>query len=65
MKQRKMFSPSLSNCDEIITSIIQQKYDIISINDDPLLSNTDFMEIKPRINEALDSLLPDKSIFEI
>ena len=65
MKRRKMFSPSLSNCDEIITSIIQQKYDIISINDDPLLSNTDFMTIKPRINEALDSLLPDKSIFEI
>ena len=65
MKQRKMFSPSLSNCDEIITSIIQQKYDIISINDNPLLSNTDFMTIKPRINEALDSLLPDKSFFEI
>ncbi len=65
MKRRKMFSPSLSNCDEIITSIIQQKYDIISINDNPLLSNTDFMAIKPRINEALDSLLPDKSIFEI
>ena len=65
MKRRKLFSPSLSNCDEIITSIIQQKYDIISINDNPLLSNTDFMAIKPRINEALDSLLPDKSIFEI
>ena len=65
MKRRKMFAPSLSNCDEIITSIIQQKYDIISINDNPLLSNTDFMAIKPRINEALNSLLPDKSNFEI
>ena len=65
MKQRKMFSPSLTNCDEIITSIIQQKYDIITINDNPLLSITDYMTIKPRINEALDSLLPDKSIFEI
>ena len=65
MKGRKLFSPSLSNCEEIITSIIQQKYDIISINDNPLLSNTDFMAIKPRINEALNSLFPDKSIFEI
>lgn len=65
MKQRKMFSPSLSNCDEIISSIIQQKYDIITINDNPLLSRNDFMTIKPRINEALDSLLPHKSDFEI
>ena len=65
IKQRKYFSPSLTNCDEIITSIIQQKYDIITINDNPLLSITDYMTIKPRINEALDSLLPDKSIFEI
>ena len=65
MKQRKLFSPTLSNCDEIISSIKQQKYDIITINDNPLLSRNDFTTIKPRINEALDSLLSHKSDFEI
>ena len=65
MKRRKYFSPSLDNCDEIVASILEQKYDIITINDNPSLSNNDFTTIKPRINESLNSLLPNKSRFEI
>ena len=65
MKRRKFFSPSLDNCDEIVASILEQKYDIITINDNPSLSNNDFTTIKPRINESLNSLLPNKSRFEI
>ena len=65
IKLLKYFSPSLDNCDEIVASILEQKYDIITINDNPSLSNNDFTTIKPRINEALNSLLPNKSRFEI
>ena len=65
MKRRKYFTISIDNYEEILLAINNQKYDIITINDSPRLSYDDFLLVKPRINQALDDLLPNKSIFEI
>ena len=65
MKNRKLFVVGKGNTKEIISAISKQQYDIITINDSPRLSDDDFQLIKPRINQALDSLLPNKSSFEL
>jgi len=62
MKKRKMFN---KNFNEATTAIKEQRYDIICINDNPLISQKDFLLAKSQINQALDSLLPHKSVYEI
>lgn len=64
-KRRKFFNIEMGNCKDIQSYIINQRYDIITINDSPYLSNDDFMVVKPMVNQALDSILPNKSAFEI
>ncbi|MGN1263906.1 MAG: hypothetical protein ACI4TW_07690 [Prevotella sp.] len=65
MKRRKLFCVMPEATEEIVSAIDGQLYDIVSINDTPRLSVNDFEIIKPRINKALDALLPNKSSFEI
>ena len=65
MKNRILYNVSLENVKEITNAIKQQRYDIISINDNPLLSFEDFMQTKEIVNAALNDILPNKSSFEI
>lgn len=65
MERRKLFRVMPENTAEIISAIEGQQYDIVSVNDSPILSQNDFEIIKPKINNALDALLPNKSSFEI
>ena len=65
MKHRKLYCVSTQNVDEILAVIKNQQCDIITINDSPGLSHDDFLQVKQQINQALDSLLPYKSSFEI
>ena len=57
----KYFGVSDNN-DEIISSIINQKYKMICINDSD--SNVDFEKSKKEINDAFDKILNEKSSFE-
>ena len=57
----KYFGVSNNN-EEIIDSIINQKYKMICINDSD--SNVDFEKSKKEINDAFDNILNEKSSFE-
>ena len=65
MKHRKFFDVNIQNYEAIKSYIKNQRYEIITINDSPYLSNKDFEIVKPMINLALDTILPNKSSFEI
>lgn len=65
MKNRILYDVSSENIEEVANAIKQQRYDIISINDNPLLSYEGFIQAKETINAALNDILPNKSSFEI
>lgn len=54
----------MQNVDEIVAAIINRQYDIITVNDSPRLSHAEFLQVRQQVNQALDSLLPQKSMFE-
>ena len=57
----KFFETDLDNCYEIADIIKAQKVPILSLNESTV---TDFEEVKNVITSALDSILPDRSMFE-
>lgn len=57
------FGIKKENCKEIIDAIRSQKYSQICIND--VTSEIEFEEMKKKINDAFESILPEKSSFEI
>ena len=65
MKNRILYDVSPENMEEVANAIRRQRYDIISINDNPLLSYEGFLQTKETINAALNDVLPNKSPFEI
>lgn len=66
MRRRRMFYNVFDdNIEKIEEAIRKQRYDIITINDNPRLSLSGFEHAKPLLNAALASILPDKSSFEI
>lgn len=60
-----MYNVSANIIEEIKKSIIEQRYDIICVNDNPSLPYKDFIYAKTEINQAFDSILPNKSSFEV
>ena len=65
MKQRQVYRVSMQNVDDIVAAIINRQYDIITVNDSPRLSHAEFLQVRQRINQALERLLPRKSMFEV
>ena len=65
IKHRKMYNISKDNINEAATAIKEQLYDIICINDNPRISQEEFILAKLQINQALDVLLPHKSAYEL
>ena len=65
MKRRQIYRVSMQNVDEIVAAITNRQYDIISVNDSPRLSHAEFLQVRQQVNQALDSLLPRKSSFEV
>lgn len=59
------FSLPACNPGDITSAILNRTYDIITINDTPLLSYSDFQKAKVEINKALENLFPRKSSFEL
>jgi len=52
----------LNNNDTTVKAILEQKYQLICIND--AYDNIDFERAKMEINESLNKIFPDKSSFE-
>lgn len=57
----KIIHANRSNVEEVLTAIREEKYPILSINED---SVDDFISIKDQINKALCEVFPDKCSFE-
>lgn len=65
MKHRRLFNVDINNIDEIAEAIRRQYYDVITVNDNPNISPSDFEHAKSTINSAFETILPNKSSFEI
>ena len=65
MSRRKLYAFPSDDAAEVAAAIRSQHYDIITINDTPLLSASDFPEVKRMVNGALAEILPNKSSFEL
>lgn len=65
LNRRKSFNLPNDSLQDIVSAIRNRSYDIITINDTPLLSYSDFLIAKSEINKELAALFPHKSSFEL
>lgn len=62
-KTTKYFSRFPKQQDELKSAILEQKYSVVCVNDTESCEN--FEEVKSELIEALDTILPEKSSFEV
>lgn len=58
----KFYAVNPDNCEEIARDIEERKYQMISLNENCV--GKEFAHVRQRINQALETILPEKSRFE-
>ena len=59
----KFYAVDIRNCNEVAQAIAEQKWQMISINEN--CTGKEFEFIKKEINSSFERILPEKSSFEI